>query len=253
MKALIIAFSMYSRLPMPVFLWDEEDRKRAMWFFPLVGAVVGAAFLVSFLLFAGERMAGGFGGAVLTAVPLWVSGGIHMDGLLDTFDARASNGDRGRKLEILKDSHVGAFAVMGGGIYMILYYGACTRLLLRGALVTAAGFVLSRAICGLLVASLPGAREKGMLADFVKGSDTQETMWVMTVYIAAAAFLMFVCSPLRAVFALAASLSAGYYCRRVMLKEFGGITGDLAGYFTQVCELGIVLSQAVYECLIPQI
>ncbi|MCI8512832.1 MAG: adenosylcobinamide-GDP ribazoletransferase [Lachnospiraceae bacterium] len=250
MKALIIAFSMYSRLPMPVFLWEEKDRKRAMWFFPLVGVVVGAFFWLSFLLFAGERMAGSFGGAVLTAVPLFVTGGIHMDGLLDTFDARASNGDRGRKLEILKDSHVGAFAVIGGCMYLILYYGACTRLFFRGAIVTAAGFALSRAVCGLLVASLPGAREKGMLADFIKGTDARGTVWVMTGYIAAAAFLMLVCAPLRAVFALFASAAAGFYCRHVMLKEFGGITGDLAGYCTQVCELGIVLSQAMYECLI---
>ena len=44
MKALMIAFSMYSRIPMPAFLWEEKDRKRAMCFFPLIGAVVGALF-----------------------------------------------------------------------------------------------------------------------------------------------------------------------------------------------------------------
>lgn len=57
------------------------------------------------------------------AVPLLVTGGIHMDGFLDTMDAVHSYGDRSRKLEILKDPHLGAFAVISFGVYMMLYLG----------------------------------------------------------------------------------------------------------------------------------
>ena len=44
-----------------------------------------------------------------------------MDGFLDTVDARSSCQDRQRKLEILKDPHTGAFAVIGGGVYLLIY------------------------------------------------------------------------------------------------------------------------------------
>ena len=98
MKALLMAFSMYSRLPVPDFVWEEEDRKKAMCFFPLIGVLAGAAFFLVCLFM--ERLGAGpvFKGALLTAVPLLATGGIHMDGFLDTCDARASWGDREKKL-----------------------------------------------------------------------------------------------------------------------------------------------------------
>ena len=91
-----------------------------------------------------------------------------MDGFLDTCDARASWGDREKKLQILKDTHAGAFAVTGGGLYLLLYCGGCSELPVRGAAAVSAGFVLSRALSGLAAAVFPGAREHGMLADFMK-------------------------------------------------------------------------------------
>ena len=53
MKALLMAFSMYSRLPVPDFVWEEEDRKKAMCFFPLIGVLAGAAFFLVYLLWNG--------------------------------------------------------------------------------------------------------------------------------------------------------------------------------------------------------
>ena len=128
MRAAIIAFSMYSRIPMPMFEWKEEDMKYAMCFFPAIGAVIGAVFFGMYLLLdrilTGKILAAG----ILLAVPLFITGGIHMDGFMDTCDARASYGDREKKLGILKDTHTGAFAVIFGGLYLILYAAACTEL-----------------------------------------------------------------------------------------------------------------------------
>ena len=107
MRAAIIAFSMYSRIPMPMFEWKEEDMKYAMCFFPAIGAVIGAVFFGMYLLLdrilTGKILAAG----ILLAVPLFITGGIHMDGFMDTCDARASYGDREKKLGILKDTHTG--------------------------------------------------------------------------------------------------------------------------------------------------
>ena len=47
-----------------------------------------------------------------------------MDGLLDVIDARASHGETEKKLEILKDPHTGAFAIIGCGVYLLVYLAA---------------------------------------------------------------------------------------------------------------------------------
>ena len=168
MKPFFIAISMYSRLPAPQFPWEEKDRRRAICFFPCVGFFVGAAFLLAFWLL--ERMGANalLKGGVLAAVPLLVTGGIHMDGFLDTCDARASWGDREKKLEILKDSHTGAFAVISGVLYLLLLAGVYSMLTWEEAKPAAAGFILSRAFSGLSVALLPNARGSGMLSELTK-------------------------------------------------------------------------------------
>ena len=85
-RSFLIAFSTYSRIPVPQVEWTEENRKYAMCFFPLVGAVLGL-ILWGWLALCD---AAGFGlmvrGAVAALLPLAVTGGIHMDGYMDTLD-----------------------------------------------------------------------------------------------------------------------------------------------------------------------
>lgn len=64
-----------------------------------------------------------------TVLPILLTGGIHMDGFMDTMDALHSYQDRERKLEILKDSHVGAFACLSLICEMFLYAAALFFLL----------------------------------------------------------------------------------------------------------------------------
>lgn len=245
MKALIIAFSMYSKIPMPMFQWEEKDRRAAMCFFPLVGAVVGILFFGGFCLLDALQTGPVLKGALLAAVPLLATGGIHMDGFLDTCDARASYGDRERKLEILKDSHTGAFAIIWGVLYLLLLAGVYSESDLRSATVLAASFMLSRALSGLAVSLLPGARERGMLADLTKDSNRTATAWAMGAYIVISVGAMVWLKP--AAGAAAALMAFGvwvYYCRMAR-KEFGGVTGDLAGYFLQICELAMALAVVI--------
>lgn len=112
-RSLCIAFSTYSRIPVPQVAWTDENRKYSMCFFPLIGAVIGL-LLWGWLALCDVL---GFGallrGAVGALLPILVTGGIHMDGFMDTSDALASWQPPEKRLEILKDSHVGAFAVLG--------------------------------------------------------------------------------------------------------------------------------------------
>ena len=104
--------------------------------------------------------------AVLVALPVAVTGGIHLDGLCDTSDALASWAPRERKLEIMHDPRAGAFGVIGVVVYLILQFSLFTALpLTAGAfLALLCSLVFSRALSGLAVECWPAARADGMAA-----------------------------------------------------------------------------------------
>ena len=124
MKSLIIAFAMYSKFPMPRVDWEKKALSWALCWFLLVGLAVGA------VLWLWLALAGWLGfGVVFTAalallLPIALSGGIHLDGFCDTCDALSSHQSRERKLEILKDSHTGAFAIICCGLYLLVFFAA---------------------------------------------------------------------------------------------------------------------------------
>lgn len=156
LQTIAVAFAMFSAVPVPQFAWNEKNMRYALCAFPLVGLLCGALWCVcgALPLPAPARAAG------FCLVPVWVTGGIHLDGYADTCDALASYGDREKKLEILKDPHCGAFAVIRLCSYFAVYLclAACVQFTPRvGALWTLA-LVLERALSGLAVAAFPMAK-----------------------------------------------------------------------------------------------
>ena len=108
LQTMAVAFAMFSALPVPQFTWNSKNMRYALCAFPLIGGVIGALWsLCGALPLPDMIRAGGF-----CLIPVLVTGGIHLDGYADTSDALSSYGDREKKLEILKDPHCGAFAVI---------------------------------------------------------------------------------------------------------------------------------------------
>ena len=98
LKSFIIAFSIYSKIPVPQFEWKEEDMKYMLCFFPWIGAVIGVGvYLWSCLcgIFDVGEICHILIGA---AVPLVITGGFHVDGFMDTRDAFHSYRPREKKL-----------------------------------------------------------------------------------------------------------------------------------------------------------
>ena len=88
-----------------------------------------------------------FFAAAAACLPLLITGGIHMDGFMDTVDALASHQSRERKLEILKDSACGAFAVLYCGVYLLLSFALYYEGYAAGWIYAfAPAFVLSRCL-----------------------------------------------------------------------------------------------------------
>lgn len=169
-ESLVIAFSMYSRIPMPMVEWTERGMKYALCFFPAVGIAVGAAVAAFWYLSRLSGMGELSRICVETALPLLITGGIHMDGFLDTVDARSSHQSRERKLEILKDPHAGAFAIAGCSVYLLFYAAAFSELRPEAFPGIAGIFVMSRALSGYSVVTFPKAKKDGLVTAFAKGA-----------------------------------------------------------------------------------
>lgn len=222
---------------MPMVTWTKERMKYAMCFFPLIGVIIGACVIGFYQLFAALQM------KWLTVVfpvliPVIITGGIHMDGFLDVTDARASHAEREKKLEILKDPHTGAFAMIGCVLYFLFYIAVFGEMNPSFIMAYAGIFVLTRSLSGLAVVTFPMAKNSGLAATFSGQAEKKKTAITMIVYtVASVGYLVYTGGVLTAVLTtLAAGLTYGYYYWMAK-KEFGGITGDLAGYFLQICEL----------------
>ena len=241
-----VAFAMFSKIPMPRADWDKENMKYMLCFFPFVGMVIGGLTMAAGYLLSLGEFRPEFKTVVLMLIPVLVTGGIHVDGLLDTADALSSWQERSRRLEILKDSHAGAFAVITACVYFLALYGACSQLIPhREALwVFSLGFMVSRCLSGIAVVCFPKARADGTVAQFSRNASDVVTRNVLILYLLIIFACMLWMNPVFAAGAMAAALVMFWYYHHMALKYFGGTTGDLAGYFLCLCELAMAVTLA---------
>ena len=250
-KSLFIAFSIYSTIPVPQFAWKEEDMKYMMCFFPWIGGVIGLV-LYGWCVLCRQCSIGNLCATLMCgAIPLAISGGFHVDGFLDTMDAFHSYQPRERKLEILKDSHIGAFAVIMFALYGLVYLAAFSEIKdLRLLSVVCAGFFLARGLSGIAVFTFPKAKKEGMVHTFqASGKQRPVNISLFLQCIACVVFMTIRGGSSGGFIALVALLSFGYYFWKTK-KELGGITGDTAGYFVVICEGSMVVAAAVMQTLL---
>ena len=247
LRACCLAFSMYSRIPVPSPEYDEDSSRYVFCFFPLIGIIAGLLEILAFQVLVSAGTGPFLRGAVLAALSLLLTGGIHMDGLIDTVDARSSFADRERRLEILKDPHIGAFAMIYGGLYLLLDAAAWSEAAWRAAVCMALFFAAERAASALAVLLFPQAGT-GSSLNLFRGKDTPKAVcltlagWLAAVFIVMA----FVWPAGAAGTGLVLALMMARY-HHVAVKEFGGSRGDLAGWFLQSSELAALIVLLVLE------
>ena len=247
MKGIIAAFAMYSKIPMPKIEWNAKNMRYAMAFFPLVGMVLGGVFLAWSRLAERLELTGVTFAAGSVLIPLLLTGGLHMDGFIDTVDAWHCYGGPEKRREVLKDPHVGAFGVIWCGAYLLALLGGWAQLYERPRFIwlVAAGFVFSRTLTAILTLTQPPASASGILHSFASSTEKKPVIAILITFIALLSALgiwleLLVCGGLLAVILLISVL-----CIRAAKREFGGISGDLAGFFLQIIELVFLLAAVI--------
>jgi adenosylcobinamide-GDP ribazoletransferase len=236
MGALLSAFHFLTTIPLlPKRPYSHEEFGRAVGFFPLVGLVIGGILLsVNYLL---SLIFPPSVEVTLTLVTwLAVTGALHLDGFLDTCDGLLGGYDETSRLEIMQDERIGAFALSGGVMLLLVKFatlGAVNNLI--AALLLAP--TLGRWSLSLAIVAFPYAREKG-LGRGAKDHATWRQVLLATVTTLLVAF--FTAQWLGLVIIGLVSLVI-WLCARFTMKRIPGLTGDIYGAICEITELVVLL------------
>ena len=236
--SLCAAFSMFSALPMPQVPWEKEKIRYMLVCLPLVGVVIGGAEYLWMVLADQLEFRQALRAAGLTLIPILLTGGIHLDGFMDTVDALKSHAAPEKKRAILKDPHAGAFAVIALVCYLLAYFTLCQNQDLGRRAVWLIGpmHVMSRSLSAVSGTLLPVRPGEGTLNFFRQAADKRVGILAVAWVILSAAILVAVEYMMGSVMVLGALVTL-LLVRRMAMEQFEGMSGDIAGFQLQVAEL----------------
>ncbi|MBQ8833391.1 MAG: adenosylcobinamide-GDP ribazoletransferase [Oscillospiraceae bacterium] len=241
LHALAMCQSMFCAIPAPQ-VWDEKAKDKMLLFLPVVGLEIGAIWAVLAWLCRLLNLPALVTALILCAYPYIVTGFLHLDGYMDVTDAVKSWRDLERRREILKDSHVGSFAVIGIVLLMIAQFAVFASAP-ADANYPILIFVpaVSRCCSALAVTGLK-PMSTSQYADQKKPKSYMVVLTVMLVAFLAAGFVL--CGKYG--FALIGGLVGYGFALRRAYKSLEGMNGDISGY---ALTLGELAAAAVFALL----
>lgn len=220
---------------------SPEAVSRALWAFPIVGALIGLA------LFGVER-----GGrelapdvavaAVVVAVWIGLTGGLHLDGLADTADGLFGGRDREQRLSIMHDVRSGSWAVIALVVVLLLKFALVLSLLEEGrfaALVLAP--VLARGVLVGTMGLFPYARPEGFGKALHARAAGAPTIVAGLLALGAAGLLLGAGALVLVPWTVGLAALVAWYAKR----QLGGLTGDVDGALIEILEVGALLAIVV--------
>ncbi len=216
-------------------LFTSDEMGRAVGFFPVVGLALGGLLLgldSALRLFLPAHLAA----VLVVAGWLALTRALHFDGFLDIFDGLFGGFTPERRMEIMKDSRVGAFGVAAGVLLISAKFFAIAELAHRSAAFLLAP-VLARWAISLAIFAFPYAREKGLGRDMKDKVGWPQVIFASLFSLAAAWFS----AGLWGLLALAISIMLLFLAARYMLSLLPGLTGDSYGFLCELIELAVLI------------
>ena len=249
-RAFFIAISMYSRIPVPQFAWKDKDMRYTICFFPFIGVILGFfQYLLNCLLLKNILCDWEF---VLLSMllPLLITGGIHLDGFMDTADALHSYAPSERKLAIMKDPHIGAFSVISllapALLWILSLMELSAHMTASISLLFSAVYILSRILSGLALVCFPSAKKDGLLFTFASASHKKNVRIILCLYAAILSILMLLTDLTAGGLLILFAVLFMVFYYRMSIRQLGGITGDTEGWFLCITELFMLMILALY-------
>ena len=243
MDSLIIAVSFISIIPIPqkyIPVWNSNTLR---YFCPML-AVTGVIFallwfIVWEVLSAAHALSPVLRGFLMMILTLGLTGGLHLDGLMDTCDAIFSHRDRQSRLRILSDTHAGSFAVMGCVVILLgktILFSELFRLDVNPSVIP----VYSRLGMAVLLNNVPFAKTGGLAVMLGSSRNRKHNIFFAGMMIL---ILLFTVSKIAGIIFVVSVIFWGHVC----IKIFGGISGDLLGLYVEMSEFFMMLCIVIIE------
>ena len=241
LNSLLIVASFISIFPVPLCEWNKPNLRYFCLMLPIMGLAFGACWWGAWLMLEKIIMLSeNFRGFIMTLLTLFLTGGLHMDGLMDTCDAIFSRRDRETRLKILSDTHAGSFAVMGCVIALISKTLLFAELLSQNVNLFFVP-VYSRLGMGVLLNNLPFAKSGGLAVMLGASRNSRDNYLFALMFILTLTFT--------SKFITTMFIASLIIWIRICMKIFGGITGDLLGAFVELSEIFMLMGVVIESCI----
>ncbi|MDO5546129.1 MAG: adenosylcobinamide-GDP ribazoletransferase [Eubacteriales bacterium] len=231
--AFFMCQSMFCAIPCPCRVWDEEARPLMLPMLPLVGLEIGALWAFFGWLTAVFGLPVLIRALVLALWPYLATGYLHLDGFMDVTDAVKSCRDLNRRREILKDSHVGSFAVIGLCMLLLTQFAVFASISAdKSCLILLFLPAVSRCGSALAVTALPSMST----SQYAAQKKPTAHLVVITAMLCLFVVLGFVLCG-RMGFALVGCVAGYTLALRRGYRSLQGMNGDIAGYALTIGEL----------------
>lgn len=249
MKSFFFALQHLSRIRLYNGEFNEIAFGKSPVYFPAVGLILGIALLLArqifILVFPVPVVA-----ALLIVTMAALTGGIHLDGFMDTFDGMFSGRSKERKMEIMRDSRVGAFGVLGLACLFLLKYSAFTALpveILTSLIILAT--VLSRWAMVYLIVFFPYARKEGLGTLYSLYAGKRE----FALATLGAALITILTAGVAGLLIWLTLFIVVHFVAQKVKAELGGLTGDIYGATCEGSELIVYLAAFPAYNILPQL
>ena len=239
MKTVVLMFQFLTKLPLPFKInANSEDFQKGIVYFPLVGLVIGG------LLWGGYQIGHVFFpyyiAVFLTlAFHVFITGGLHLDGLADTFDGLYSYRKKAEMLEIMKDSRVGTNGVLVLIIALLLKGGLLLGLATESILWPFLLMPVYGRMMGVFLAHIGVyARPEGMGGFFIGHTKKIHVLMALTITVLASLI------HIKALLILPVMVILTYVYNHHVKAKIDGITGDVLGAWIEISE--IIFLMGVY-------
>jgi adenosylcobinamide-GDP ribazoletransferase len=249
LKGLYMSFGLFTAIPLPLHVWDDACVNFMPVCFPFIGGIIGVLWWgVAKLVFSGGIPII-LASAVTAIFPFLAAGFLHLDGFMDTSDAVLSRRPLEEKRRILKDPHIGAFAVIMLAVLFVMQIVVVFTIIEKGQylvlLITIP--VISRCCAALSILCLKTMPQSNYANMFRQNTGIQHKIVVIVTAILAIAFSSYFARTAGLI--TVASAVAGFIAALVWAyKDLRGISGDVAGFALVVGELCGLIAMAVMRC-----
>lgn len=250
MKSFFLILTFLTRIPVKIRGdFSSEDFTRGIKYMPLVGLIIGSIMLGIYFVMAKVDLL--VASLVTWLCYIWLTGGLHIDGLADTFDGIFSNRDRERIFEIMKDSRIGAFGVIG--IFMVFFTD-----IIIGSKVSMLGILfapfVARACAIVSCAFSSYAKKSGMGKDFVDYLNLKHAIFAIAEPIVFALIIGFIMKDLGEIYPLLIATFLAFIVNIGLIdwfkKKLGGMTGDTIGFTVEIMQAVYLFLLCVLEAVV---